>query len=324
MILEIRDKYVCRLGRGEDIPFVFANTQLGYVEIGGESSIKGYIDTFRIYDRLLTRYEVASNAQYSRVYFTYRIGSSSEQLSKWNYKAYFEPLSEQRADGIYLNTDSVSKSDYNLLSFLYQSDIEDELSISSNSVLYRFKPIFTATLTAPFYNIEDKEIYIKAHGSVSNYIDNLNIGDTLVMQEGESTLEGVVTSLNKVTGLVAVADWLGDIPTSGFTENAKVYKWQREYISLFEYSGIPIVLKGNGKIKDIQLLSAYEEDLPPSNDEAQYLQYRFIFTTTKPYLTPYLSSVNINYSSAGPRMDQILRHGKWFNEEGQQPFWWSK
>jgi hypothetical protein len=121
-----------------------------------------------------------------------------------------------------------------------------------------------------------------------------------------------------------VKEWVGNIQEGGFGEDAKVYKWQREYISLFGYNGNSIDIVGEGKIKDIQLLSAYEEGIPSSDTEIQYLQYKFIFTSIKPYLTPYLSSVNINYSNAGPRMDQVLRHGKWFNEEGEQSFWWAK
>lgn len=311
-------------GEGELIPFEFLNKQLGYIDIGGESSIKGYIDVLRAYDRLLTKYEVASNTQFSRVYFTYRDGTDPQKLSEWRYKASIIPEYEKRDDGIYLNTDSIDVSLYNLLSFSYLSDKEEEISITGVSSVYKYKPIFRASLTNSLLSSENNKIYIKEQDSVSNYIDNLNIGDTIVLQEGDNSVEGVVSSLDKVTGLVEVEGWSGDFPIDGFTTNAAIYKWQREYISLFGYSGGQIAIKATEEIKDINLLSAYEGEVPSSKDEAQYLQYKFIFTTVKSYLTPYLSSVNINYSSAGPRMDQILRHGKWFNEEGKQSFWWVK
>lgn len=314
-------------GQEEQIPFEFTDSTLRSVTVGGDSSINGYIDTLRAYDRLLTKYEIASNTQYSRLYFTYRTASSQDSWSEWRYNASLTPEYEQREDGVYINTDSVDIREYNLLSFLYAGQDEEEIYITEEPVEdsgYVFKPVFTASLTGTLVDTSDKEIYIKEKGSTSNYIDNLNTGDTLIVQSDEYSLEGVVVSVNNATGLVEVGEWIGNIPNGGFIENTDIYKWQREYISLFDYKGGPFVVKGEGKVKDIQLLSAYEESVPLSNSEVQYLQYKFVFTTTKPYLTPHLSSVNINYSSAGPRMDQILRHGKWFNEEGKQPFWWAR
>jgi hypothetical protein len=54
----------------------------------------------------------------------------------------------------------------------------------------------------------------------------------------------------------------------------------------------------------------------------RYIKYRFIYMTSKYGVSPYLSSVNIQYDSGGPGMDQLMRHGKWFDEGTQQPFWW--
>ena len=59
-------------------------------------------------------------------------------------------------------------------------------------------------------------------------------------------------------------------------------------------------------------------------DDAQYIQYQPIFTKwdDNPLLDLYLTEVSITYSS-GPTMEQIMRHGKWFNSSGEeQPFWW--
>jgi hypothetical protein len=179
---------------------------------------------------------------------------------------------------------------------------------------------------------------IKEIGSTTNYIDNLNIEDLIVLQEEISGqkyfVEGEVISVNKDTGHLEVKEWIGEFPQSGFTEDVNISKWQREYISILnyletsnEFNSISLLIDSQrSKIKDIKLISGFtERDSIFSGDfDNQYLQYRYIFTSKLEGLTSYLSTVNINYTVAGPSMEQIMRHGTWFDKGNKESFWWAK
>ena len=327
-------------GKGEEVSVDYGDSNtLTYVSIGGTDTFYGYIDTLRIYDRLLTRYEVASNTQYSHLYMTYRTSSDGIEWSDWKYNKTLVPEYEVKEEGVYINTDTADIYEYNLLSFLYAEYEEKDMYITKWPVegevgtrenKYAIKSAFAGSLNGTFTASENKKIYAKEDESTSNYIQNLNTGDIVIVEEvvndEKYSVEGEVISVNKATGLIEVKEWTGNIPAEGFSSNARVYKWEKEYISLSNYNQDTIFLKSDKdiQIKDITLYSAYENTSPVSDMEIQFLQYKYIFTTSKPYLTPHLSSVNINYSSAGPAMDQIMRHGKWFDEEGKQSFWWAR
>ncbi|MGI6423382.1 MAG: LamG domain-containing protein [Candidatus Dojkabacteria bacterium] len=195
---------------------------------------------------------------------------------------------------------------------------------------YITTPTFKATLSNPLF-AENKNMYLKEETNSSNYVQNLNAEDILVIEEGEYKLEGKVVQIDKATGLVEVEQWSGQFPSTGFTNQARIYKWQREYIPVKRYidsdSSIFLNSRDNLVLKDIQLISFPKEDnslLPMNNLETAYLQYKFVFFSKLLGLTPYLSSVNINYTNSRPAMEQIMRHGKWFSDKGEEPFWWAK
>lgn len=480
-------------GKEEKVPVVYGTQNtLGSIIIGGNSSIFGYIDVLRAYNRLLTSYEVISNSQYAQLFLTYRSSNNGRQWGEWIYNSKISPLAEDRYEGKYITTDSGNLGSYDLLAFLYRGDSDSEIYINKNPIeagiesektyileslqgqysvekinyldfwfkpkantnscmlnvgnlsiytnqdgkvavrdqnreilsddsyilntdnhvalkvegsniqlylngnkssseisnmlsnsgeysigggcsddqvvnnssvvnvriseeenidiysvyskkdrVYTFKPSFNATLENPsgFSSTDIKNIYIREKGSTSsNYVQNLSVGETIVLDEeigGQKfILEGEVLTINKVTGLIAIKEWIGNFPQEGFSEKVKVYKWQREYIPLKSYLGtqqeftsIFIYGQNLGEIKDIELITPIKESEYSAfsgSVENQFLQYKFIFTTKYSYLTPYLSSVNINYVSGGPSMDQIMRHGKWFNDGEKQPFWWAK
>lgn len=56
----------------------------------------------------------------------------------------------------------------------------------------------------------------------------------------------------------------------------------------------------------------------------RYFQYRAFLDTYDNKVTPSMSRVQIDYmgNTGGPTMDQIMRHGKWFNNGQKQKFWW--
>jgi len=480
-------------GKEEKISVIYdAQNTLGSITLGGNSSIFGYIEILRAYNRLLTSYEVVSNSQYANVYLTYRSSNQGDKWGEWVYNSKITPLIEEKEGGIYVSTDSGSLIGFDLITFLYKGGKEENIYISkspidsglqssntkiltdlqgqysvenlkytdfwfkpetnsyscllrigeisiystqegkisvenqskkilsddsyiqnvdnhvalkvqegeisiylngnksisqlpsllnnegdysigigcsdeqasNNSTIknvrisedenidvysvfslnnrkYTFKPSFIAKLQNPstFSSLDNKNIYIREEGSMSsNYVQNLHIGETIVLEEEiddkKYILEGEISQINKVTGLLEIKNWVGEFPLGGFTENVKVYKWQREYIPIQLYidnkTSIPTLFlfgQDSSRMKDIQLISPIKEkeySVFSANVENPYLQYKFIFTTKLSYLTPYLSSVNINYISAGPSMDQIMRHGKWFNDGIEESFWWVK
>jgi hypothetical protein len=65
--------------------------------------------------------------------------------------------------------------------------------------------------------------------------NNIYLGDKIIVRENydgtEYTAQGTVTSVNISTGAVTVSAWDsgGTFPSGGYTANASVFKWQREY-----------------------------------------------------------------------------------------------
>jgi hypothetical protein len=179
----------------------------------------------------------------------------------------------------------------------------------------------------------------------TDHIENIDVGETIVVKENyggtEYFAQGEVVTVNTSTGAVTVSSWDNGstFPTSGFTANAIVYKWQREYVDIRypldeDINGINTLTfrkassVGTKFWIDDTKRATYSSDYAGTSFETiegvQYVQYRPVFSTwdDNRELDLYLSEVDIEYSS-GPTMDQIMRHGKWFNSSGEeQPFWW--
>jgi hypothetical protein len=171
-------------------------------------------------------------------------------------------------------------------------------------------------------------------------------GERIIVRENyngtEYTAQGIVSSVNADTGAVTVSSWDtgSTFPSSGYTISADVFKWQKEYIDLSNVKdsdidavdSITFRLLNGGEGRNIWIdnisSSTYLTDPSASSNVIstvnRYMQYMAVITTGDTDVTPYLSSVTVNYSEAtGPTMDQIMRHGKWFNSSGQeQSFWW--
>ncbi len=201
---------------------------------------------------------------------------------------------------------------------------------------YLLKPMFKANLQSDtqIADINDIQFSISemSFGAL-NHISNLNVGDSIVISEGDYSVEGVVTSLEQDTGLVTVEKWEdgGSVPQTGFSSSAQVLKWQSEYISTKDFLEIGEVVNlinmkygSIQNIKNISIFSAFNSnDTIAMEQTDRYLRYRFIYVTSKYGVSSYLSGINIDYGSNGPSMDQVMRHGKWFNEGSKQTFWWS-
>jgi hypothetical protein len=58
-------------------------------------------------------------------------------------------------------------------------------------------------------------------------------------------------------------------------------------------------------------------------EASQYIQYKTIFTSWDSNVTPYISQVQLDYEAGGPTLEQLMRHGKWFDSGGaKKGFWW--
>lgn len=219
-----------------------------------------------------------------------------------------------------------------------QKSLEDILGYHNiEGRKYILKPSFQAQLQSDTQveSIDDTEFSINQMPfGQANYITTLNIADTVVITEGEYQIEGEVLSLNQDTGLVQVQGWIGNFPSSGFSVSAKVLKYEREYIpkKVFldgesEIYYLNMVYGEGLSIDRISLFSISNPDDTVLFDKinSRYIKYRYIFTSSKYGLSPSLSSVNIEFLGSGPNMEQIMRHGKWFNSSGvEQSFWWAQ
>lgn len=200
-----------------------------------------------------------------------------------------------------------------------------------------FKANIIATNTV--VNNQDLEFMISEtpYGSINN-IENLNIGNVIVLKEvvadKEYLAQGEVDNTNPITGEVKVKSWESEsiFPPDGFSTNTSVYKWKEQYfqIDLKSIQNFKIEITKDIAIvnfKNIELLNNNINNPIESFEIAEqdkFFQYRYILTTEES-VSPYIKQIVVDFNAIeNPRMEQIMRHGKWFNDAGQkQPFWWT-
>ena len=145
---------------------------------------------------------------------------------------------------------------------------------------------------------------------------NLYPGDKIIVRENvngtESIAQGTVKTADASTGAVTVASWDSGaaFPASGFTVNAGVFKWQREYFDLSGSlsgqrdaitnltirptngaEGRTVYLDDFRKAGDYLTAPASSTIVSSAN---RYLQYRAIVTTSDPAVSPSLPAVTVN------------------------------
>jgi hypothetical protein len=174
---------------------------------------------------------------------------------------------------------------------------------------------------------------------------NLYVGDKIIVREVSSGTEyiaqGTVNAITLATGVATVTAWdsSSTFPSGGFTTKASVFKWQKEYIPIKNRTigtqvdatnllTLRITNTFGGRnlwIDDMRHSTGY---LKTSTGEAltfssaRYIQYKAVFTTWDTSVTPYISQVQLDYTTGGPTMDLIMRHGKWFDSGTKKNFWW--
>ncbi len=148
---------------------------------------------------------------------------------------------------------------------------------------------------------------------------NLYKGDKIIVKENvdgtEYIAQGTVTAVTASTGAVTVAAWDSGstVPTGGFTVNASVFKWQREYWNVTE----PLNghLDGSTTLT-IRLLDGVEgrtiwlDDLKSNSEYLttpggstitsstgnRYFQYRAVLSSFDEAVTATVSAVTVNYT----------------------------
>lgn len=174
----------------------------------------------------------------------------------------------------------------------------------------------------------------------------LYAGDKIIVREVSSAVEyiaqGNVSVINTTTGATTVLSWDtgSTFPTGGFTAKANVFKWQREYIPIagktvstsidaISLLTLRMTDRYGGRniwIDDMKSNGGYINTSGTAVDLGQayqYVQYQAIFTTANENVSPFLNQVQVDYVAPGPTMDQIMRHGKWFDSSGaRKNFWW--
>ncbi|MFZ5366521.1 MAG: DUF2341 domain-containing protein [Patescibacteria group bacterium] len=139
-------------------------------------------------------------------------------------------------------------------------------------------------------------------------------GDTVIVRENYNgtlyIMQGEVSSIS--SGLVTVSSWSGTAPSGGYSTDADVFKWQREYWDIGDVSVADrnaIVRLGLRILDASEGFTMYLDDFRSntnylttpggstiSSTANRYIQYRAILSTNDTQVSPQLTSVTINYT----------------------------
>jgi hypothetical protein len=178
---------------------------------------------------------------------------------------------------------------------------------------------------------------------LSNKASNLYLGDKIIIRENyngtEYLAQGTVNAVTASTGAATVASWDSGstFPASGFTANAEVFKWQREF---FDLTGSKPEHRNTASLLTFRLTNGHEgrtiwlDDVKAATNYLttplssaitsttgnRYVQYRTIFTATDTLISGSLSLVTAGgfdgsttstgscYLEESPTDDQITLH----------------
>ena len=156
--------------------------------------------------------------------------------------------------------------------------------------------------------------------------NTLSVGDTIIFKEnvnGTETIgQAVVSAIANTSttyGTVTLAS-APSFPSGGYTTNATVFKWQREWFDIT--AGLPAsrdaisrltfrITDGsqgaNIWIDDVKTAGPYltnntTRNSTISSTPQKYIQYRAIFTTTDTLVSPSLSQVSISFNTQPKRV----------------------
>ncbi|MBI5019586.1 LamG domain-containing protein [Candidatus Gottesmanbacteria bacterium] len=153
---------------------------------------------------------------------------------------------------------------------------------------------------------------------LSSMGSNLYLGDKIIVRENydgtEYIAQGTVTAVTASTGAVTVASWDtgSTFPSGGYTANASVFKWQREYWNITEpldshinaATVLTLRLTDGSEGRTVWLddfRSAGDYLTTPggstitSSTGNRYFQYRAVLHSSDEAVTPQLTSVTLDY-----------------------------
>ena len=167
----------------------------------------------------------------------------------------------------------------------------------------------------------DKSFIVDETAYGSTYMaSHLFLGDKIIVKENydgtEYIAQGTVSAVNMTTGAVSVTSWDtgSTFPSGGFTVNATVFKWQREYVSLtgslsthrdavtkLTYKINDGSIGANIWLDDLRSTTGYldtpEGSTITSSIGNRYFQYRAIIDSSDPAVSASLTSVTLDYVS---------------------------
>ena len=175
--------------------------------------------------------------------------------------------------------------------------------------------------TGPLSNSSDLTFTLMATPSgTTNAGDNIYDGDKIIVRENvngtEYIAQGTVDSVNISTGATTVSSWdaASTFPTGGFTPNANVFKWQREYwpidgsvldTHLNAITNLTLKVTDGNEGRNIWFddfrsnsgfLTTPGGSTITSSTGYRYLQYRAINTSVNPAVSATLSAVTMDYT----------------------------
>ncbi len=174
--------------------------------------------------------------------------------------------------------------------------------------------------TGPLSNSSDLTFTLMATPSgTTNAGDNIYKGDKIIVKENyngtEYIAQGTVDSVNVSTGATTVSSWdaSSTFPSIGFTPNASVFKWQREYwnisrplsshVSAITNFTLSLTNGNEGRtiwIDDLRSNSDYlttpSGSSITSSTGNRYMQYRAINSSFDTAVSATLSAVTVDYT----------------------------
>jgi hypothetical protein len=162
------------------------------------------------------------------------------------------------------------------------------------------------------------DIDATAYGA-ANKGDNLYFGDKIIIKENvdgtEYLAQGTVTNNNITTGAIRVVSWDSGstFPSSGFTNKATVFKWERQYWNITKpfdahvdaVTRLTFLVTAGGEGRSIyldDLRSATDYLTTPggstitSSTGYRFLQYRVVNSLVDYTVSPALTSLTLDYT----------------------------
>lgn len=160
---------------------------------------------------------------------------------------------------------------------------------------------------------------------------NLYVGETIIVKENyngtEYVAQGVVASVTESTGAVTVSGWNAGstFPSGGFTANATVLKWQKEFwrtknstltdnISATTLLSLNFISGNQGRtvwLDDLKSTTGYlENSAMPTSTPNRYFQYRGLFNSSDPAHSASLTSATLTYHTIVTNLVDGFLHDK--------------